>query len=163
MKISVIRDVSNDKVTLSRVLIDGKQECFGLEDEFRSVKVAGDTRIPAGTYPLRLRKEGRYHAKYVAKFSWHLGMLHVRDVPGFEFILIHIGNNEKDTEGCLLVGKARDYKTMTISSSAVAYEAFYKKVVKEVIKGGVTIEYIDKDREPAKLPEVKPTVKKEVE
>lgn len=146
MRIQVIRDCSNDKATLSCILIDGKIECFGLEDEFREVKVKGDTRIPAGRYELKIRKEGGFDAKYKVRFPFHKGMLHVQDVPGFEYILIHVGNTEKDTGGCLLLGLTRDPKAMTIGMSAHAYEDFYKKVIGEVEKGGVFIEYVDIDR-----------------
>ena len=36
---------------------------YTLEDEYRSEKVFGETRIPDGKYKLGLRKVGGYHAK----------------------------------------------------------------------------------------------------
>ena len=36
---------------------------YTLEDEQRDVKVWGETRIPAGTYKLKLREEGGFHNK----------------------------------------------------------------------------------------------------
>ena len=74
--------------------IDGifKQKKFlayTLEDEQRSEKIIGETRIPNGTFELGLRKVGGYHARYSKRFPHiHIGMLHVLDVPGFEYILI---------------------------------------------------------------------------
>jgi len=41
--------------------VDGQFVCFGLEDEYREDKVAGETRIPSGTYQVALRKEGGFH------------------------------------------------------------------------------------------------------
>lgn len=79
--------------------------CFTLEDEKRAVKVHGETRIPEGTYKIEYRKEGGYHNKYTKRFpSIHRGMLEVRDVPNFTHILLHCGNTDNDTDGCLLVG-----------------------------------------------------------
>jgi hypothetical protein len=79
--------------------------CFTLEDEKRSVKVYGETRIPKGTYQIEYRKEGGYHNKYTKRFpSIHRGMLEVRDVPNFTHILLHCGNTDNDTDGCLLLG-----------------------------------------------------------
>ena len=79
--------------------------CFTLEDEKRSVKVYGETRIPKGTYKIEYRKEGGYHNKYKKRFpSIHRGMLEVRDVPNFTHILLHCGNTDNDTDGCLLLG-----------------------------------------------------------
>tara|TARA_R110002012_G_scaffold100097_2_gene238624 strand:+ start:295 stop:771 length:477 start_codon:yes stop_codon:yes gene_type:complete len=79
--------------------------CFTLEDEKRSVKVYGETRIPKGTYQIEYRKEGGYHNKYKKRFpSIHRGMLEIRDVPNFTHILLHCGNTDDDTDGCLLVG-----------------------------------------------------------
>ena len=63
---------------------------YTLEDEYRSEKKYGETRIPNGTYKLALRKTGGYHQKYSKRFpDIHVGMLHVTDVPNFEYILIH--------------------------------------------------------------------------
>lgn len=79
--------------------------CFVLEDEKRSVKVYGETRIPKGTYKIEYRKEGGYHNKYKKRFpSIHRGMLEIRDVPNFTHILLHCGNTDDDTDGCLLLG-----------------------------------------------------------
>ena len=106
MKITVNRIYSTEDATLSLVGVDGQFFCFGLEDEYREEKVPKETRIPAGTYPVRLRTEGGLHGRYRRRFSdIHQGMLHVQDVPGFEYILIHVGNTDEDTAGCLLVGE----------------------------------------------------------
>ena len=79
--------------------------CFTLEDEKREVKVYGETRIPEGTYQIKYRKEGGYNNKYTKRFpNIHRGMLHITDVPNFEYILIHCGNDTSHTHGCLLVG-----------------------------------------------------------
>ena len=58
MKITVERFTSDAETTLSTVFVDGKFACFGLEDEYRTEKVAGETRIPAGTYKVGLRNVG---------------------------------------------------------------------------------------------------------
>lgn len=149
MLIEVERYKSNDKATLSRIYVDGKFICYGLEDEFREVKVKGETRIPAGTYKIALRKEGGFHQRYsVDKRTkdFHKGMLWVRNVPNFEYILIHIGNEEKDTDGCLLVGMTADETNFKVLRSAEAYELLYKKVLKSAEDGTLSIKYIDKDR-----------------
>ncbi len=79
--------------------------CFSLEDEKRETKVYGETRIPEGTYQIKYRKEGGYHNKYSKRFpDIHRGMLQLMDVPFFEYILLHCGNSDDDTDGCLLVG-----------------------------------------------------------
>ena len=69
--------------------------CYTLEDERRALKVKGETRVPAGTYKLALRKEGGFDARYKKKYPGiHKGMIQVMDVPNFEYILIHIGNDD---------------------------------------------------------------------
>ena len=82
--------------------------CFVLEDEKREVKVYAETRIPAGTYQIKYRTQGGYFTKYKKRFpNLHndtRGMLQLIDVPNFEYILIHCGNTDNDTAGCLLVG-----------------------------------------------------------
>lgn len=125
---------------------------YTLEDEYRAEKVHGRTRIPAGVYPIRFRKEGGFHSKY-SGYKWskdiHKGMLHVQEVPGFQFILIHTGNDDEDTEGCLLVGDganqnvSRDGK---ITASQNAYKRIYPAIAAAIEAGKtVGIQYTDFD------------------
>lgn len=142
MNLLVQRYKSTPNATLGKLFIDGVFECYTLEDEFRAVKVRGETRIPAGRYKLALRTEGETHSKYSQRFpDIHRGMLHVTNVPGFQWILIHIGNTERDTEGCLLVGSKVDENAMTLSHSTIAYRKMYPKVADAVMKGEVYITY----------------------
>ncbi len=111
MKLELYRFSSQNESTLGILYLvnDGTNQkdflCFTLEDEKRAVKVYGETRIPQGTYKIEYRKEGGYHNKYTKRFpSIHRGMLEVRDVPNFTHILLHCGNTDNDTDGCLLVG-----------------------------------------------------------
>jgi hypothetical protein len=139
MEIKVIRYSSSPDDTLGIVLIDGVFECYSLEDEKRAKKVFGETRIPNGSYNVGLRTEGGHHNKYLSKFpSFHKGMLHVLNVPNFEYILIHIGNDDDDTAGCLLVGDLANNNKIQegfISSSTQAYVRLYKKVVAAINRG----------------------------
>jgi len=149
MKITVDRRVSSNNATLSLVSIDGVEECYGIEDERRDVKVQGETRIPSGVYRVGLRLVGGFNSRYADKFDdFHEGMLHVLDVPGFEYILIHIGNYETNTEGCLCIGSTPmlDNKlNLSVGSSEAAYRKFYPKVIKAAKENNLTIEYIDND------------------
>lgn len=152
MKITVDRYISDHDTTLSKIYIDGEFECYGLEDEYRKTKVKGETRIPAGTYKIGVRTVGGFHSRYVKKFGdLHEGMLHVQDVPGFEYILIHTGNTDEHTMGCLLVGTTRSEKTgdMKVGASVSAYKKFYPKVIGAAKAGNLTIEYLDSDRDGA--------------
>ena len=147
MKLKVIRYHSTEDYTLGMLLNVTKGVeflAYTLEDEHRDVKVKGETRIPAGRYQITLRTEGGFHSKYSEKYKeMHKGMLWVRDVPGFEYILIHTGNTDEHTAGCLLVGNTSDLKGF-IGSSSNAYKRIYPAIAKALESGKeVTIEYID--------------------
>ena len=49
--------------TISILYLDGRFVCWILEDQYRAVKVLGDTRIPAGEYKFELRKESGQHRR----------------------------------------------------------------------------------------------------
>ena len=90
-----------------------------------------------------LRKVGGYHAKYSKRFSdIHIGMLHVLDVPNFEYILIHCGNTDEHTAGCLLVGDSQENNQITkdgfIGKSTQAYKRIYPRIAK-AIKNNETV------------------------
>jgi hypothetical protein len=126
----------------------------GRPEPHRPKKVKGETRIPAGAYQVRFRTEGGFHAQYAETYGaefgpdWHKGMLHVTNVPGFDYILIHVGNSHDDTAGCLLIGnqhsKVNGYHY--IGSSRPAYDALYPLVRQALLAGEeVVIEYLDLD------------------
>jgi hypothetical protein len=155
MKLQVVR-FSSQADSTSGLLFEindlGRQFlCYTLEDEARVLKVKGETRIPAGVYSIELRKEGGFHARYTKKYpSIHRGMLHIVDVPNFEYILIHTGNTDEHTAGCLIVGDSQEnngiIKDGFVGKSVNAYKRIYPRIAKAVEKGEeVTIEYIDFD------------------
>lgn len=154
MKLRVDRYAADTEATLGRLYIDDAFECFTLEDQGREgAKVKGETRIPAGEYAVKLRAEGGWHdresKRYDKKFGadWHKGMLHLQNVPGFEYILIHAGNTDEETMGCLLVGAATGVDRRghhSLVSSRAAYEKLYPKVRKALLAGEpVTIKIND--------------------
>lgn len=147
MRILVKRLFRTKKTTISSVLIDGKLQCFGLENTFNQPKILGKTRIPCGTYRVGLRTVGGKHRKYLKRFpTLHKGMLHIKDVPGFEHILIHIGNFHQDTDGCLLLGRSVAHRSETgymVSDSKAAYKEFYAKVIAAARNGDLEIDVRD--------------------
>ena len=146
MKLTLKRFKETDDATLGALYVGDVFQCYTLEDEHRDIKVAGETRIPAGEYELIDRRHGGFYNRYKNLGAWHEGMIEVKDVPGFKHILIHRGNTDEDTAGCILVGKDHNEDSMTIQSSAVAYENLYKKIYPEVTSGRkVTLTIKDKE------------------
>ena len=107
---------------------------YTVEDEPREVKVMHETRIPHGRYEIKLRDAGGMNERYKARFPDHKGMLHLQDVPNFEWVYIHIGNHEDQTSGCILVGEGIS-STMTANRSTEAYNRVYAKCL-EAFEGG---------------------------
>lgn len=101
-----------------------------LEDAFHSPKVAGKTRIPQGTYDLDLRTTSPMAARYAERFGkTHQGMIWLKNVPWFEFVYIHIGNDEDDTDGCILVGQTVDPQEGFVGNSVNAYKELYPLIM----------------------------------
>ena len=153
MKLEVVRFSSQSQSTLGMLFDDTngrKFICFTLEDEARATKVMHETRIPAGIYELKLRTVGGFNARYAKKYpSFHKGMIHVQDVPGFTYILWHWGNDDDDTSGCLLLGDTSQQnitKQGFIGASTDAYKRVYPKVANAIASGeSVKVKYIDWD------------------
>ena len=127
MELHLSRTKKNPVSTLGYLSIDGRFECVTLEDKWRpdpnpatpanEAKVYGETCIPAGRYKLAKHWSPKFK-------KW---MIEVCNVPGFTGILIHSGNTDKDTRGCLLVGQKvvnDDY----IQGGSVAMPALFAKV-----------------------------------
>ena len=147
MKLTVVRTQFGTDATNGLLFIDGLFECYTLEDQYQAVKVMHETCIPEGTYDIKFRKTGGFHSKYSERYkNAHYGMLHIQDVPNFTYILIHTGNTDEHTSGCLIVGETQQdlevSKDGFIGSSTVAYKKMYAKVASQLLQGkNVTIEY----------------------
>jgi hypothetical protein len=116
MEIQVTRKEFTQQSTIGELSVDGKFECFTLEDMVRPVKLKGMTAIPAGSYEVVVT--------FSERFQRLLPLL--LNVPGFDGVRIHTGNTDLDTEGCILVGKAK--KTDAIQSSKAAFDDLFPKI-----------------------------------
>lgn len=62
--------------------------------------------------------------------------------------MIHCGNTDEDTKGCLLVGSQAITvpRDMRVSASDAAYRKFYPMVVDAAENDDLSITFIDNDR-----------------
>lgn len=108
MLITLTRDLivpdteSRQGWTLGVLHVDGKHFGYSVEDYDRihagEVKIKARTAIPAGRYVVAMTWSPKY-GRMVPE---------VQHVPGFVGIRIHAGNDNSDTEGCILPGLQRD-------------------------------------------------------
>lgn len=127
MELTLTRtDFTNDS-TIGELSVNGKFECFTLEDKVRPVKIKGMTAIPAGAYEVVIN--------FSERFQRPLPLL--LNVPNFDGIRIHAGNTAKDTEGCILVGQVKQKNF--IGTSRLALEALFKKLKKASLTGKIFI------------------------
>ena len=137
MKFLQQRLFHTDKFSCS--FVENEQRTFRswcLEDTKRAIKIPGQTRIPAGFYELKIRKEEtpltlRHRAAYnKPNDSWFKFHIEVTGIPGFDSVYVHTGNDVDDTEGCLLFAYTFDMSVPTDQAlkSTAAVRAFYEKV-----------------------------------
>ena len=141
MELKVFRQIFREESTIGNFLIDDNFQCFTLEDKVREddePKIYGKTAIPVGRYEVTLRTEGTIHESYIKRFGpeFHKGTLWIRDIPGYEYVLIHVGNVPEDTLGCILVGDVyTDKDPDRISQSEAAYRHIYPMISGELLRG----------------------------
>lgn len=118
MELVVDRKWKRDSYTISNLTIDGKWFCNTLEDadrnldnsmsveDIKKVKKASLTAIPRGVYKITLDVVSpRFSTNSFYKKVCNGKLPRLLNVKGFEGILIHAGNTDRDTDGCLLVGE----------------------------------------------------------
>lgn len=146
MTLTLVRTDRQPNYTAGSLYIDGEFFCYTLEDtdrgltqtmsleDIKSKKVYGKTAIPKGTYFIDMNivspkfKDREWAKSYDGKLPRLL------DVPGYEGVLIHVGNTVEDTSGCILVGMK--YFDGKLSNSTTAFHSLMVKLTqtKEVIK-----------------------------
>ena len=97
-------------------------------DEIKRVKVQHKTAIPRGEYEVTLKvKSPRFSQKEQYKFcEGYLPRL--KNVPGFDGILIHIGNKPEHSSGCILVGENK--VKGQVNNSTTIFKKLYEKLKK---------------------------------
>ena len=144
MEILMRRVYARKNATLGILEWRDKVVCT-LEDMVQAEKVPGQTAIPAGTYSIKLRTESPMAARYRERFGKpHEGMLWLQDVPGFEWVYIHVGNEPADTDGCILVGTSMAPSATSIANSVAAYNLLFPDVTASLRAGeSVTLSIYD--------------------
>lgn len=146
MELIVDRKWKRQSYTISNLTIDGKWFCNVLEDadrglddsmslaKIKELKKPSITAIPKGTYEITLDViSPRFCTKTFYKQVCDGKLPRLLNVKGFEGILIHAGNTDKDTDGCLLVGQNK-VKGQVINSQAT-FKELYKLLKDKHDKG----------------------------
>lgn len=149
MKLVVDRKYKKQDYVISNLTIDGKWFCNVIEDtdrglksdmplrELKSKKIANKTAIPSGIYKITLDVVSpKYSNNSYYKKVCNSKVPRLLNVPAFEGILIHTGNTEKDSSGCLIVGENKEKGK--VINSRITFEKLYKELLKD--KNNLTIE-----------------------
>ena len=138
MKILVKRIAKKATYTIGKLYIDGEFFCNTIEDkdrglrsdmnleEIKKIKIPSVTAIPTGTYKITIDVISPKFSKKAA-YQYIGGKLpRLIGVKGFDGILIHQGTTEKDSAGCLIVGKNTIVGKVT--QSQATFRALYAKM-----------------------------------
>lgn len=152
MKLTLIRKYKKKDYCIGKLYIDNKYFCDTLEDpdrgltstmnltEIKSKKIKGDTAIPTGTYKITLDvvspKYSNFSKYPYVKFC-EGKMPRLLNIPGYEGVLIHAGNTQKNTEGCLLVGENK--VVGKVINSQATWKKLYEILQKDKDNLSITI------------------------
>jgi hypothetical protein len=138
MKILVKRIAKKATYTIGKMYLDGEFFCNTIEDkdrglrsdmsleEIKKIKIPSVTAIPTGTYKITIDVISPKFSKKAA-YQYIGGKLpRLIGVKGFDGILIHQGTTEKDSAGCLIVGKNTIVGKVT--QSQATFRALYAKM-----------------------------------
>jgi hypothetical protein len=129
--VTVLRYLDDGQTSLGLLFLKNRFFAYTLEDTFREDKVAGQTRVPAGTYQLKFNPTLTPLTKnYQKRFPWFTYHLEIEDIKGFDNVYVHIGNTHQDTQGCILIadGVTTTSPEKMITDSRRAFQRFYQKI-----------------------------------
>lgn len=93
MKVVLHRNENTDDGVFGVLSVDGKPVCVTLEEKWRN-NIKQNSCIPAGSYTVSKYSGTKYQDVWI-----------VENVPGRDAILIHWGNTNDNTAGCILAGQ----------------------------------------------------------
>lgn len=141
MELLLKRTAKKQNYTIGDLYIDGQWFSNTLEDkdrgltqnmteeEISKIKVYGSTAIPTGKYKIDMNTVSpKFKNRPWAK-KWNGKLPRLKSVPGYEGVLIHVGNTQKDTLGCILVGENK-IKGQVINSTTT-----FNKLMELLTKG----------------------------
>ena len=136
MELVLERKWKKSDYTIGILLIDNKKFCEVIEDKDRGlkdsmtteqiklIKKPNMTAIPTGTYDVTLDVfSSKFGNIPFYKKVCNGKLPRLLNVKGFEGILIHCGNTQLDTSGCLIVGENK-IKGKVINSK-ITFEKLY--------------------------------------
>ena len=136
MILTTRRLIGSQRSTIGGLYIANVFECYTLEDVERigQAKVAGRTAIPRGRYRVELTHSPKFGR--VMPLIWNVQTPDGRKLVSgdgkiFEGVRIHWGNDQDDTEGCLLVGAKLAPVPDRILESRVAFDRLFAKLERE--------------------------------
>lgn len=143
MRILLTRFSRSDKAILGRLQIfdDTNSEifnCYTLENPHIGITSKKDYAIPEGTYTMDWRYSPGFSKKYNgADLPWIYNNIVTKD----RYILIHEGNWETNTEGCILLGSDINGDSMITNSVTKVKEflALMKNFSNPILKDGFII------------------------
>lgn len=103
-------------------------ECFSLEEDKEGLESGKDLRIPEGNYNLKRHSPSRFEntlREITGKNDDEMINVYNNEVPASRAILIHWGNTDKDTQGCILLGLTKDNNNESVGQSRQACKEFY--------------------------------------
>ena len=137
MEILVERKWKKPNYTIGVMSIDGKRFCETLEDadrnlnssmtveQIKAIKKSNETAIPTGTYKITLDTfSPRFGNKSFYKKVCGGKLPRILNIKGFDGVLIHCGNTNLDTSGCILVG--RNLEVGKVLKSQETFEKLYR-------------------------------------
>ncbi|EHC0866843.1 hypothetical protein JT574_001669 [Campylobacter coli] len=133
MKITINRRYTGKTCVIGKfkVLDDEEKilfECFSLEEDKEGVERNKDLRIPEGIYDLKRHSPSRFEntlRSITKKDDDTMINVYNDEVPASRAILIHWGNTDKDTQGCILLGLTKDNNNESVGQSRQACKEFY--------------------------------------
>lgn len=139
MKLTVKRIAKKPTYTIGKLYIDGVYFCDTVEDTDRGlfqgqsldlikkIKIPNKTAIPTGTYKLTLNVVSpKYSKKAIYQEICKGRVPRLLDVPGYDGVLIHIGNSADDSSGCILVGQNKIVGK--VINSTETFRKLYNKI-----------------------------------
>ncbi|EPZ5960189.1 DUF5675 family protein [Campylobacter jejuni] len=131
MKVTINRRYTGKTCVIGKFKVLGDDdkilfECFSLEEDKEGLESGKDLRIPEGNYNLKRHSPSRFEntLRSITKKDDTMINVYNDEVPSSRAILIHWGNTDKDTQGCILLGLTKD-NNESVGQSRQACKEFY--------------------------------------